>query len=237
MCGPSNAMKSLNSTMTGVANQAAQFATNVMGQANQVFGDVSGLFNSVTASLGKIVAAGPGQQGWGAAETSAVNSQIMNNAATSARNEKAAAGNALSAIGGGNAVSPSGLATGINLQTNQAVEATKSSQEEAATVANYQQGTQNYFNAITGEIQAPSMFNAASSMDNAATNAASGAVKDLSSAETSQQAIDKANNWWQPMAMGAAGAGLDLITGGLGGTMLTDTLSNVAQIGAGATGQ
>jgi hypothetical protein len=161
----------------------------------------------------------------------------MNNAATSARNEKAAAGNALSAIGGGNAVSPSGLATGINLQTNQAVEATKSSQEEAATVANYQQGTQNYFNAITGEIQAPSMFNAASSMDNAATSATSGAVKDLSSAETSQQAIDKANSWWQPMAMGAAGVGLGMISGGLGGTMLTDTLSNVAQIGAGATGQ
>ena len=192
MCGPSSAEKALNNTIQS-------FASTVESQAKQVFGAVSGLFNSVTASLGKIVAAGQGQQGWGAPETSAVNSQIVNNAATSARNEKSAVGNAVSAIGGGNTVSPSGLATAVNLQTNQAVEATKSQQEEQATVANYQQGNQNYFAAINGEEAAPNMFNAATN----ATNAANDANKE---AVSSQQMIDSQANWWQPLAAAAIGA-------------------------------
>jgi hypothetical protein len=194
MCGPSSAEKALNSNIQS-------FASTVESQAKQVFGDVSGLFNSVTASLGKIVAAGPGQQGWGAAETSAVDSQIVNNAATSARNEKSAVGNAVSAIGGGNTVSPSGLATAVNLQTNQAVEATKSQQEEQATVADFQQGNQNYFGAITGEEAAPNMFNAA-------TNATSSANDANKEAVSSQQMIDSQANWWQPLlAAGISAAG------------------------------
>jgi hypothetical protein len=161
----------------------------------------------------------------------------MNNAATSARNEKAAAGNAVSAIGGGNTVNPSGLATAINLQTNQAVEATKTGQEEAATVANYQQGNQNYFNAINGELQAPNMFNAATSAGEAATKSIDSAVSTNQAAQQSQSSMDKANGWWKNDLMAGAGVGLDMISGGLGGTMLTDTLSNVAQIGAGALGR
>ena len=194
MCGPSSVEKALNSTIQS-------FASTVESQAKQVFGDVSGLFNSVTASLGKIAAAGAGQQGWGAAETSAVDSQIVNNAATSARNEKSAVGNAVSAIGGGNTVSPSGLATAVNLQTNQAVEATKSQQEEQATVADFQQGNQNYFAAINGEEAAPNMFNAATN----ATNSANDANKE---AVSSQQMIDSQANWWQPLlAAGISAAG------------------------------
>jgi hypothetical protein len=226
-------MKGLNNAMQGLTQTATGFASTMVNQAKQVFGDVSGLFNSVTASLGKIVAGGPGQQGWGAAETSAVNSQIINNAATSARNEKAAAGNAVSAIGGGNTVNPSGLATAINLQTNQAVEATKSQQEEAATVANYQQGNQNYFNAITGEMQAPSMFNAVTNMDTSATGSLKQATATNQAAQQSQTAMDASSGWWKKDLMAGAGVGLDMISGGLGGTALTDALSDAAEIGSG----
>jgi hypothetical protein len=201
MCGPSSAEKALNNTIQS-------FASTVESQAKQVFGAVSGLFNSVTASLGKIVAAGQGQQGWGAAETGAVNSQIVNNAATSARNEKSAVGNAVSAIGGGNTVSPSGLATAVNLQTNQAVEATKSQQEEQATVANYQQGNQDYFAAINGEEAAPNMFNAATN----ATNSANDANKE---AVSSQQMIDSQSNWWQPLAAAAIGSAGKIASAGM----------------------
>jgi len=201
MCGPSSAEKALNNTIQS-------FASTVESQAKQVFGAVSGLFNSVTASLGKIVAAGQGQQGWGAPETSAVNSQIVNNAATSARNEKSAVGNAVSAIGGGNTVSPSGLATAVNLQTNQAVEATKSQQEEQATVANYQQGNQNYFAAINGEEAAPNMFNAATNATNSANDANQEAV-------SSQQMIDSQANWWQPLAAAAIGSAGKIASAGM----------------------
>jgi hypothetical protein len=201
-------MSGLNSAMQGLSSTATNFANTMTSQAKQVFGDVSGLFNSVTGSLGKIVAAGPGQQGWGAAETSAVNSQIVNNAATSARNEKSAVGNAVSAIGGGNTVSPSGLATAVNLQTNQAVEATKSQQEEQATVANYQQGNQNYFAAINGEEAAPNMFNAATNATNSANDANQEAV-------SSQQMIDSQANWWQPLAAAAIGSAGKIASAGM----------------------
>jgi hypothetical protein len=219
-------MSGLNSAMQGLSSTATNFANTMTSQAKQVFGDVSGLFNSVTGSLGKIVAAGPGQQGWGAAETSAVNSQIVNNAATSARNEKSAVGNAVSAIGGGNTVSPSGLATAVNLQTNQAVEATKSQQEEQATVANFQQGNENYFKAINGEEAAPNMFNAATSAGVGATKAIDSATTTNTAAQKSQSAEDTANNWWQPMVMGAAGTAVgegipgvasDVLSSALGG--------------------
>ncbi len=201
-CGPSSAMKNLNS-------QIQSFSGTMVTEANQIFGDVSGLFQSLKGSLDKVVAAGIDQQGWGAAESNAVTSQIMDQAAATARNEKAAAGNAISAIGGGNAVTPSGLATAVTLSTNQAVEAAKSQQLEQATVANYQQGQQNYFKALGAEEQLPSMFNPVAAQNK---NAMGG----LQIAQTSQASMDKAKNWWQPLAAAGIGATLNLVAPGAG---------------------
>ena len=200
-CGPSSAMKNLNS-------QIQSFSGTMVTEANQIFGDVSGLFQSLKGSLDKVVAAGIDQQGWGAAESNAVTSQIMDQAAADARNEKAAAGNAISAIGGGNAVTPSGLATAVTLSTNQAVEAAKSQQLEQATFANYQQGQQNYFNALGEEEKLPSMLTVA---NDANKNAMSG----LQTAQTSQASMDTAKNWWQPLVMSGIGAAASFATAGL----------------------
>jgi hypothetical protein len=185
-------MKSLN---TSIQN----FSGTMVTEATQIFGDVSGLFQSLKGSLDKVVAGGIDQQGWGAAESNAVTSQIMDQAATDARNEKAAAGNAISAIGGGNTVTPSGLATAVTLSTNQAVEAAKSKQLQQATVENYQQGQQNYFNAIGEEEKLPGVFTPATEASKAAVDAETAAVQ-------SEQAIQSAENWWQPLAVAGIGA-------------------------------
>lgn len=200
-CGPSSQMKQIN-------QQVQSFATNQIDNAAQIFGDASQIFNTLNGAYSKIIAGGPSQEGWSAAESNAVNSQIIDQAAVSARNEKAAAGNAISAIGGGNTVSPSGLATAVTLSTNQAVEQAKAQQLENATIANYQAGNQNFWNASTREGQLPNVFNPA-------TDAAKVAQGALSTAETSQAAIDKANAWWQPLALGAVSAGESFLTGGL----------------------
>ena len=194
MCGPSSALKSL-------AANATSFAGQVQQQATQIFGSASTVFNNLIGSVQSVVKGGPGQAGWGAAETNAVNSQILNNTAVSARNEKSAVGNAVAAIGGGNTVNPSGLETAVNLQTAQSVENAKSQQEEQATVANYQQGNQNYNAAVNEEMQLPKVFDASSAADNAATAA-------NQSATTAQTAVSSASNWWEPLlgsAIGAAG--------------------------------
>ena len=223
MCGPSSALKNIN-------NSIQSFATTMTTEANQIFGNVSGLFNSLSGSLGKIVAAGADQQGWGAAESNAVTSQIMDQAAIDARNEKAATGNAISAIGGGNTVTPSGLATAVTLSTNQAVEAAKSQELEQATEANYAQGTQNYFKAAGEEAQLPDMFNPVNAAN---ANAAAGQKEAFSS----QQSIDKASNWWQPLVMSSIGGAASLLTNGLG-NMSSDSSfgENVGNFFRGALG-
>lgn len=200
-CGPSSAMKGLNRNIQAFSGTMTQ-------EAQQIFGDASGLFNSLKSSLDKIVQGGIDQQGWGAAESNAVTAQIMDQAAVNARNEKAAAGNAIAAIGGGNTVSPSGLETAVTLQTNQAVEQAKSQQLEQATVANYEAGRQNYFNAIGEEQKLPGMLTVAN-------DANKNAMGGLQQAQQSQASIDKASNWWQPLVMSGIGAAASFATGGL----------------------
>ena len=194
MCGASKELKSLAASATSFAGQVQQ-------QATQIFGSASAVFNGLIGSVQSVVKGGSGQAGWGADETNAVNSQIINNAAVSARNEKSAVGNAVAAIGGGNTVNPSGLETAVNLQTAQSVENAKSQQEEQATVANFQQGNQNYNAAVNEEMQLPKVFDASSAADNAANSA-------NQSATAAQTAVSSANNWWEPIlgsAIGAAG--------------------------------
>ena len=207
MCGASGALTSLAASATSFAGQVQQ-------QATQIFGSASTVFNNLMGTIQSVVKGGPGQAGWGAAETNAVNSQILNNAAVSARNEKSAVGNAVAAIGGGNTVNPSGLETAVNLQTAQSVENAKSQQEEQATVANYQQGNQNYNAAVNEEMQLPNVFKASSDADNAANSANQSATAD-------QTAISAANNWWEPILGSAIGAAGNIATGGLTGAAST----------------
>lgn len=201
MCGPSKAMKNLN-------NQVQAFAGSTTEEAKTIFGDASGIFNDLKTSLSNIVKGGPSQQGWSQAEINAVNSGIVDQAASSARNVKAATGNAVAAIGGGNSVSPSGLEAAVNTEANLGVEAEKSRQLNQAVVQNYETGRSNYFNAVGEEEKLPSVFDSSNSANQVA-------QKGLDQATQSQAGIDKANNWWQPLVMGGINAGASFLTGGL----------------------
>lgn len=201
MCGPSKAMKDLNNQVKAFAGQTAE-------EAQTIFGGASEIFNNLKTSLGNIVKGGPSQQGWSQAEINAVNSQIVDQAASSARNVKAATGNALAAIGGGNTVSPSGLEATVNLEANQGVEAEKSRQLNQAVVQNYETGRQNYFTAVGQEEALPGVFGTSNEANKVAQSGFGQAIE-------SQKGIDSANNWWQPLVTGAIGTGLGFATGGL----------------------
>lgn len=201
MCGPSKAMKDLN-------NQVKSFASNTAEEAKTIFGDASGIFNDLKTSLSSIVKGGPSQQGWSQAEINAVNSQIVDQSASNARNVKAATGNAVAAIGGGNSVSPSGLETTVNLEANQGVENEKSRELSQAVVQNYETGRQNYFTAVGQEEQLPGVFNSSNDANRTAQSGFDQATK-------SQQGIDQANNWWQPLVMSGISAAGAFATGGL----------------------
>ncbi|PWT75529.1 MAG: hypothetical protein C5B59_08605 [Bacteroidetes bacterium] len=200
-CGPSSAMKNLNKTIQN-------FAGTVAGEAQQIFGDASGIFNELKSSLGSIITGGPTQQGWGAAETNAVNSQIIENAAANARNVRAAVGSSVAAIGGGNTVTPSGLAQTLETSAALGTEAEKSKELSAATIQNYETGRQNYFNAVNEESKLPSMFSTSVEANKTAQSGFDQALK-------SQQSVDAASNWWQPLVTGALGGAASFVTGGL----------------------
>jgi len=194
--------------MKNLNKQVQNFTSGLTSEAKTIFGDASSIFNDLHDSLSSIVKGGPSQQGWSQAEINAVNSQIENQAAVSARNVKAATGNAVAAIGGGNTVTPSGLETAVNLEANQGVEAEKSRQLSQAVVQNYETGRQNYFQAVNDEQNLPNVFNSS----DAANKTAMGGLKQ---AQESQASIDKANNWWQPLVMAGVGAAASFATGGL----------------------
>ena len=201
MCGPSQALKDLNSKIKSFADTTAS-------EAQTIFGDASSIFNDLKTSLGAIVKGGPSQQGWGAAESNAVNSMIMDQAATNARNQKAAVGNAIAAIGGGNVAAPSGLALAATLETNQNIEAEKSRQLSQAVIQNYETGRKNYFDAVGQEEALPNVFNSSIEANKVVQAEYKNAIE-------SQKQVDAASNWWQPLVMAGIGAAKTFATGGL----------------------
>jgi len=223
-CGPSAAMKNINSSIQS-------FSGTMVSEAKTIFGDASSMFNTISNAVGKVIAGGPNQQGWGAGLASSVTAGIVNAAATAGRNVKSALGAAIGAIGGGNTVAPSGAMANVTANALENVEAQKTQQEEQATVANYQQGNANYNAAIAAGEKAPSMFDV---VDKNNANAMSG----LTTAASSQASIDRANNWWQPIVASVAGMGLNMVAPGAG-TALTQGLDagiNASTPGAAPSG-
>lgn len=212
-CGPSAAMKALNT-------QISSFSGTMVNEAKTIFGDASSMFNQVASSVGKIITGGPSQQGWGAAQSAAVTSGIINAAATAGRNIKSAIGSVIGAIGGGNTVAPSGAMANVVASSLENVENQKTQQEEQATIANYQQGNLNYENAIGAAEKAPSMLDTANTAN-------ANAMGGLQTAQKSQASTDAASNWWQPLVMKGIGAAASIATGGM---------SNIATSGFGGGG-
>jgi len=207
MCGTHKAADA------AAADQKA-FTSTLLSQASTVFGADSGVFNAMKDAYSNILAAGPSQQGWSAAEANAINSQIINNAAVSNRNIKSAVGNSQAAIGGGGAgVGTSGASANLTASIAEQVEAQKTGQLTQAQIANYQQGNQNWQIAGKGLESAPGVFN---NMDSFNKNAQQGLNENMTNAE----AADAASNWWVKPVTGLAMAGIGAATGGLGSMAL-----------------
>jgi hypothetical protein len=178
-------------------------------EATQVFGTDTKVVNDLVNQAQGIWNAGPSQQGWSAAESNAINSQIINNAAVSGRNVQSAVGNMASAVGGGRAgVGGSGALAATQAGIAESVEAQKSGQLTNATIQNYQQGNQNWQNAGKTLESAPSVFNNTASFNTATQTG-------LNANMANAQAADAASNWWVKPVEGLVGAGLNMATGGL----------------------
>lgn len=199
-CGASSGLKA-------VTNAAKTIASDAAGEAKQVFGAASTVFNNLIGSIQRVVTGGPSQQGYSAGELNSMNAAAIQNGAALARNVEGATGSQVAAIGGGNAVTPSGMTQAETTSAKIAAAEQTATSLNQITQADWAQGNKNYEEAVGQEMQLPNVFNPATSSENAAVGANAEALK-------AQQAEDTANNWWQPMVTAAIGGASAALTGG-----------------------
>ena len=212
-----------------IANQTSQFSQTLTQQASTVFGNSSSVFSDLVNSFEPIVAAGPSQNGFSAAEKSNLDSQAITQTGQDYRNAKAAAGDMASSVGGGNdSAVTGGSVTGANLNIADSAAAQTSDELGQINLADEQQGNANYNNAAKGLTDATSVFNPSTSAANSATNS-------QNAASSAANNVAAANNSW----MGLVSAGLGGVTGALTGGLMGGFGggSSPANLGSGDQGQ
>jgi len=209
-CGTTDA------TDAAVADQKS-FTSKLISQADKVFGAASSVFNTMKNAYTSIVNAGPSQQGFSAAQQSAMNAEAITVGANQTRFAEARLGGQQAGAGGGNAPNASGIGAGSRAQVAEAGAAATASELNKIQQENYVQGNRNW--QIAGEelSKAPSAFNGVSEFNKVAQG---GLDKNLSNA----QAADAASNWWVKPVEGSVMAGISALTGGIGGGMASKVM-------------
>src|SRR5579863_1274728 len=186
----------VDKALAGIGTGQSNLFKTATQQGQAEFGAADTEFNDLTKAMNPIVAAGPDQPGWSAAESNAINSQTINQTAAAYKNAAVAVKGDIAGQGGGNIALP----TGVNLGTEEALAEAGAQAESAGlsanTVANYKQGNEDWQFASKAVEASPEMFSTVNAATNAATNAGGEASK-------TEQAINNAQNSWQQIAVSA----------------------------------
>ena len=201
-CGPSSQQKQVFQEQNSAYQQAMQ-------QAQQIFGNSSQIFQQLTSAFSPIVAAGPGQEGYTPAEKANLESQAITTTGQQYKNASQAAGERISAAGGGgNALLPSGTTAAVqgNIATQGAAQTANQLADIRTQSANL--GRQNWLSAAGILSGAPGVFNPSTS----ATSAGTGAGE---TAGTTANQITQANQSWMNLVAPILGGIAGVATGGL----------------------
>jgi hypothetical protein len=199
------------SEKAAAASQSA-FTKSMLSQASTVFGADSGVFNTMKNAYSQLLAAGPSQQGFSAAQQSAMNASAITNGANQARFVNAQIAGKQAGAGGGNAPNASGIGSGARAQVAEAIAGQTAGSLNQIQQENWAQGNKNWQVAGQGLREAPGVFGNLGAVDAAAQT---GLDKNMANAT----AADAASNWWIKPVTGLAGAGLNMVAPGLGTAM------------------
>jgi len=199
LCGPSKGEKAAQGNIAG-------FSTQLMDAWGSLFGMQSAEFKSIGQAIGPTIAAGPDQQGWGAKEAAAVNTQIGEGVGENYAKASKALNNQIGARGGGNQVLPSGAADQLKEQLAASASSTLSKEQLAATEANYAQGRTNFENAITSGERLASEMNPSSE--------SGGGISASEAAFKESEIMNAQSQAWEGPALGLVGAGVSMLPGG-----------------------
>jgi len=194
------------------AAQQSSFTASLLSQASSVFGADSGVFNTMKNAYSALLAAGPSQQGFSAAQQNAMNAAAITNGANQARFAEARLGGQQAGAGGGNAPNASGIGAGSRERLAADVAGQTASELNKIQQENWAQGNQNWQTAGRGLAAAPGVFNNMGEFDRAAQT---GLDKNMSNA----QAADAASNWWVKPVTGVVAGGVNMLAPGLGMAM------------------
>lgn len=206
--GASSTQESLNQSQTNFYNQ-------LTADYGQQFANQNAVLGALRSSLEPILKAGPNQYGFSQAETNNLNSTAIQGTGQQYANASKSLREIQAAQGGGNSVLPSGVAAQQQAALNSASANQASSELLGIQNAGYQQGYNQYQTALGGLSGVAGMYNPASYAGQA-TGAGSAAA---SEANTITQENNAASPWNVVGGLlgGAASAGLNAFTGGLGG--------------------
>jgi hypothetical protein len=220
MCGTHGAEKSAAASQTS-------FTNSMLSQASSVFGADSGVFNTMKNAYSQLLAAGPSQQGFSAAQQSAMNASAITNGANQTRFAEARLGGQQAGAGGGNAPNASGIGAGARAQVAEAGAANTANALNEIQQKNYEQGNINWKTAGEGLSKAPGVFSNLEGVDKAAQT---GLDKNMANA----QAADAASNWWVKPVEGAVMGGISAFTGGIGGGLAKVAMGRLGAPSAGS---
>ena len=143
--------KGASAQQSQIGNSQQQFTTQLMQDYGQQFGNSNAIYGTLTKALQPIITAGPNQFGYSAGQTNTLNSQAIQGTGQQYNAAKQNLAAQQAASGGGNAVLPSGVQQQqtAGLATNAANQT--SNQLLGIQQAGYQQGN-NQFNQAVGQL-------------------------------------------------------------------------------------
>jgi hypothetical protein len=190
MCGATAAQ-------TNLQNEQAQFYQTANQEAAQTYGEDQALLQQMQSVYAPILAKGPNQEGFSAAETQDLNSQAVEGTAENYKQAATAVNESLAAEGGGTNPLSSGAQDELKQQVANSAAQTESGEESQIKQADYQQGYSEFQQAtgaledVSGQYNPTAYGNEAISAGNAE--------------GTTANEIAQENNSWVNAAIGAAG--------------------------------
>lgn len=214
--------KGASGAETAAAANNQNFASAIQSDFGTAFGNQQGILSNLTAGLGKTFANGPSQFGFSQGQVNALNSQATNGTGAQYQAAKQAAGDATAAAGGGNSFIPTGAQGQQQTALANAAAQQESNQLLGIQTAGWQQGNQNYNNALSGLLNVSSQTNPLG-YANAGTSSGSSAFND---ADT----VSKENNAASPWNVVGG------VLGGVGSTLVNGLTGNAGGATSGLSG-
>lgn len=210
-----------------IAKSQQQFFNTMTSNYNTQFAGQASILGALKDAWTPILAAGPGQYGFTAAEDAAMRTQATAGVANNYKFASQATGNAMAATGGGNTFLPSGANAQVQSQIASAAAGQQSNEQLGITQAGYETGRQNFSNASTA------LGGVAKMMDPTAYASTAGKAGSdaFSSAYQNQQMVNAASPWNAVSGIlgGALSAGIGAFTGGIGGGLASSLMGGASK--------